>query len=158
MDDLIAKLKILFRAEMTLHRANAQRRLNGVMLSVLSVGCILVALIFLNIGLFYHLTEAADAARAAFILAGGNLLLAGVPQLFRGSARPGPEEQMVEEIREMALADINRDIDDAVKSVSAVGTGIKQLSSGGSLFSGGSLSALTPLIAFVIEFLKKRKS
>jgi hypothetical protein len=157
MDELIAKLKILLRAQKTLHKAEAQRSVNAIMLTALSIGCIFVALVFLNMGAFYQLTESAVASRAAFILAAANLCLAVVPQLIKRQAKPGPEEKMVEEIRDMALTEITRDVDGAVASVSSIGAGLKQLTSGGSPFSGGSLATLTPIIAFIIDFLKKHK-
>ena len=157
MDDLVAKLKILLRAEKTLHRAEVQRRINLVMLSAMSIACLLVALIFVNLGLFFEFSNSDVSSRAAFILAAGNFVLALLPQLFKLRAKPGPEEKMVEEIRDMALAEVNRDLDRAVQSVSSFGSGIKQLAGGGSPFGGG-LASLTPIIGIVIDLLKKRKS
>ncbi len=157
-DELIAKLKILLRAEKTLYRAEAQRGVNRIMLSALSIGCIFVALVFLNMGVFYQFTESAVASRAAFILAAANMCLAIVPQLLKRQAKPGPEEKMVEEIRDMAMAEITRDVDGVVANVSSIGNGLKQLTSGGSPFGGGSLATLTPILAFIIDFLKKHKS
>lgn len=103
MNELIMKLRIYLRAETTLFKADAQRRSNQAILAAISLGCVLVALIFVNVGVFYMLTDSDWDSRAAFNLAGGDLALALIPFLLRRSAKPGPEEQMIREIREMAL-------------------------------------------------------
>lgn len=158
MEDLMIKLKILARAEKTLFKAEAHRWINQALLSLLAIVCVLVALIFLNVGLFFELTDADQSSRAAFILCGGNLLLALVPLWLRQQVKPGPEEAMVEEIREMTLTEINRDVEQVTANFTVLGSSIRAFGSGGSPFSAGGLAALTPLLGFVIDFLKKHKS
>lgn len=152
------KLKILTRAEKTLFKAEAQRWINQGLLSVLAIVCVMIALLFLNVGLFFELTDADQSSRAAFILCGGNLAIALLPLWLRKQLKPGPEEQMVEDIRELTLTEINRDLEQASANISAMGSGIKSLASGGSPFTGGTLAALTPLLGFAIDYLKKHKS
>ena len=160
MNDLIAKLKILARAEVTLFKADAQRRTNQAMLAAISIGCVFVGLVFVNMGLFFVLTDADLDSRAAFILAGGNFGLALIPFLLRRQAKPGPEELMVREIREMAAEDVSRELTSIADEVSAVGSGIRQVRTGLSAMSHGGVaaSALGPLLAMVIDLLKKGES
>jgi hypothetical protein len=163
MNELIVKLRILARAEVTLFKADAQRRTNQAMLSAVSIGCIFVALIFVNMGAFFTLIESEIDSRAAFILAGVNLALAIIPFLLRRQAKPGPEEQMVREIREMAADEVSKDIQSVSDEIASVGVGIKQLKSGISSFGGGggsmggAMGALGPMLPLVIDLLKKSK-
>lgn len=165
MNELIVKLRILARAEITLFKADAQRRTNQAILAAISIGCVFVGLIFINMGVFYRLTESAVSSKAAFILAGANFALAVVPFLLRRQAKPGPEEQMVREIREMAAEGVSKDIQDVADEIAAVGDGIKQVKSGISAFAhgggsggiGGAMGVLGPALPLVIDLLKKSK-
>jgi hypothetical protein len=164
MNELIVKMRILARAEVTLFRADAQRRTNQAILAAISVGCIFVALIFVNMGAFFTLIESDIDSRAAFMLAGANLGLAIVPFLLRRQAKPGPEEQMVREIREMAADEVSKDIQSIGDEIASVGAGIKQLKSGFSSFGGGgggmgsAMGALGPVLPLLIDLLKKSKT
>ena len=94
------------------------------------------------------------------VLTSANLGLAVIPFLFRRQAKPGPEEQMVREIREMAADEISRDISAVTEEVAAVGSGIRQLRSGISSFGGsgsGAMAALGPVLPLVIDLLKKSR-
>ncbi len=162
MNEFIVKLRILARAEMTLFKSDAKRRSNELVLTLVSVGCIFVGLVFVNMGVFYRLTESAIESQAAFILAVANFALAVLPFLMRRRAKPTNEEQMVREIREMAAEEISKDIADIVDDVAAVGDGIKNLKSGiqsftsaGNGVGGGALGAIGPVLPVVIDLLKK---
>ena len=161
MNELIVKLRILARAEVTLFKADASRRTNQALLAAVSIGCVFVGLVFVNMGLFFMLTNSDLDSRAAFILAAGNFGLAVVPFLFRRNAKPGPEEVMVREIREMAAAEISKDLAEITGEVAAVTDGVKNLKSGIAAFtsgrSGGALGALAPVLPLVIDLLKKNK-
>ena len=163
MNELIVKLRILARAEVTLFKADAQRQRKQAMLAAISIGCVFVALIFINMGAFFTLTESDIDSRAAFILAGVNLGLAVIPFLLQRQAKPGPEEQMVREIREMAADEVSKDIQSVSDEIASVGAGIKQLKSGISSFGGGggsmggAMGALGPVMPLLIDLLKKSK-
>ncbi len=162
MNEFIVKLRILARAEVTLFKADANRRANQALLAAISIGCVFVGLVFVNMGLFFKLTESEIDSRAAFILAAGNFGLAVIPfLLLRRNAKPGPEETMVREIREMAAAEISKDLAEITEEIGAVGDGIKQLKSGISSFTrgsgGGAMGVLGPVLPLVIDLLKKGK-
>ena len=162
MNEFIVKLRILARSEVTLFKADANRRANQALLAAVSIGCVFVGLVFVNMGLFFMLTESEIDSRAAFILAAGNFGLALVPFLLRRNSKPSPEETMVREIREMAAAEISKDLNQITDEIGAVGDGIKQLKSGISSFTGGGSSSsvmgiLGPVLPLVIDLLKKGK-
>jgi len=163
MNEFVRKLRILLRAEITLVKAEAQRRANMYALTGLSIGCVLVALIFANVGAFFYLTDSDIDSRAAFILAGVNLGLAVVPMLLKQQVKPGPEEKMVREIREMAIDEVSKDVEAVAQEVAAVGTAINQVKSSVSAFSGGGmlglgggLQALGPFLSMAISLMKKK--
>jgi hypothetical protein len=157
MKEFVVKLRILLRAEMTLLKADAQRRANGYALMGLSIGCVLIALVFVNIGAFFYLTGSDIDSRAAFILAACNLGLAVIPLLLKRQGKPGPEEQMVREIREMALEEVSKDVGKVAEEVAAVGAAVNQVKSGVSAFAGaGAVTALGPLLGMAINLLKKK--
>ncbi|MGI9342632.1 MAG: phage holin family protein [Gammaproteobacteria bacterium] len=158
MKELALKLRILFRAEMTLFKADAQRRGQAAGLMFVSVLCVLVALAFLDVGLFFILSETRGHSNAAFILAGGNLALALVPFLLSRQTKPSAEELMVREIREMAMDDLSKDIDRVAADFASVGGSIRNLKSGvSSLGGGGGMDLVGPAVGFAIDMLKKKK-
>ena len=155
MNELIVQLKILARAEVTLFKADAQRRTNQAMLAAISIGCVFVGLVFVNMGLFFVLTDAELDSRAAFILAGGNFGLALIPFLLRRNAKASPEEQMVREIREMAAEQVSQEFTAIADEVAAVGSGIRQVRSGLSSLHAGAAGSLASLLPLLIDLLKK---
>jgi hypothetical protein len=160
MNEFIVKLRMLARAEVTLFKADAARRTNQALLAAISIGCLFVGLVFVNMGIFFMLTESDLDARAAFILAAGNIGLALVPMLLRRNAKPGPEEAMIREIREMAAAEISKDISGISDDFGALADSVKQVKSGISSFSGsghGAIGMLAPVLPLVIDLLKKGK-
>ena len=158
MNELVMKLRIYLRAETTLFKADAHRRANQAILAAVSIGCALVALAFVNVGAFFMLTDSPSGSRAAFILAGGNFALALVPLLLRRSVKPGPEEMMVREIREMALEQITKEANDVAESVESIGNTIAQIRSGiGSFAGGGGMGSLGPVLSVAIDLLKKNR-
>lgn len=162
MKELALKLRILFRAEMTLFKADAHRRGQAAGLMLVSVLCVLVALAFLDVGLFFVLAESRGYSNAAFILAGGNLVLALVPALLSRQTKASPEELMVREIREMAMEDLSKDIDSIAEDFAAVGQSLKQVKSGVSVLSGGggaasAMNLVGPALGLAIDLLKKKK-
>lgn len=157
MKELALKLRILFRAEMTLFKADAQRRGQAAGLMFVSVMCVLLALAFLDVGLFFVLAESSGYSNAAFILAGGNLVLAMVPALLSRQTKPSPEEAMVREIREMAMEELSRDIDRVAADFAAVGDRFKNLRSGVSALGGSSsMNLVGPALGLAIDLLKKK--
>lgn len=152
------KLRILARAEITLFKAEANRRGNQATLAAISIGCVFVGLIFVNAGFFFLLTESAVDSRAAFILAAGNFGLAIIPFLLRRNSKPGPEEKMVRDIRDMASDELSKDVESVSDEVAAVGSSLKQLKAGVSSFGGGGMGgAIGPILPIVIDLLKKSK-
>ena len=80
-----------------------------------------------------------------------------VPFLFRRQSKPGPEEQMVREIREMALEDLSKDLEVVAEEVASIGGSINQVRAGFNAFNSGGISAFMPGISLAIDLLKKKR-
>lgn len=156
MNQLMLKLRILLRAEMTLFKAEAQRRTNRVICVVASLACVLVSLVFVNLGTFFYLTDSAVQAKAAFILAMVNFVIAVIPIILSRQSKPDQAEVMVREIRETALDELNRDAEAISGEITALREGVKQLRSGIGL-PGAGISLLATLLPIIIDLLKKNK-
>ena len=152
MSDLVPKLKILLRAERALYKAEAGRRANAMVLSAVAAGCVIVALAFANIGLFFLLSDAAHSARAAGILVVVNLAIAVVPLLLAPRLGPGKEEAMLKELRDLTLDEVTRELEQLGETITSTAADVKALISGDHGASS-TLRALSPALSFAIDLL-----
>ena len=162
MNETMMKLRILTRAEMTLARANARRVGLRSILFAVAIGLILLAVIMVNVGAYRLLAESYGPAQGAFIVAAVNAVLAVLVVIAANMQKPGAEENMVREIREMALAELSNDAEEVKQTFSSLAADVKRIQSGFSaLGSGGGLmgglGGLAPLLGMLIEALKRRK-
>jgi type VI protein secretion system component VasK len=161
MDETVTKMRILARAEMTLAKISAQRAAHRATYYAVAIGLVLLTVVLINVGAYHMLVEHISAATAAFILAGANALLTLVVVFAASRVRAGPEEKLVQEIREMALADLTEDVDEVRKEFAEIGEGVKRLRSGISSVAGGGfgggLAGAATLITTIIDVLKKHK-
>ena len=164
MDNTLMKLKLLARTESTLLRLQAQRTGKQIVFLAVAVGMVLLTVVMLNVGTFELLAEYVGKAYSAFIMAGANALLATVLVVLALTLKPGREEQMAREIREMVVHDISSDAEKVKEQVTKVSDGVRDFQSGLSSFSSGiydglsSLASLGPLITSILELIRRRKS
>ena len=114
-----------------------------------------------NLGAFSLLAEPYGDGRAAFMVGGINAALAVVLLLVARRLEAGPEERMVQEIRDLALTELSADAEAVRAGIDGLTSDLERIrSSVGSLTSGvsGSLGALAPLLGALIEALKRRNS
>ena len=152
MSDLVPKLKILLRAEKALYKADASRRANALILNAVAGGCVIVALAFANMGLFFLLTDATDSARAAGTLTALNLVIAALPLLLARRLGPGKEEAMLQELRDLTLDEVTRELEQLAETITSAGADVKALISGDHAVSS-TLRALSPALSFAIDIL-----
>jgi hypothetical protein len=161
MDELLMKLRILARAEITLARINSQRIANRIKLLSIAIGAVLLTVVMVNVGAYQLLAETYSNATAAFLVAAGNAALAIALVLAARQLQPGPEEQMVREIREMALAEVTADVDAIKQDFTEIGDNVKRIRTGfAGLSSGGGIGSWTGLasvVGMLVEALKRAK-
>ena len=163
MDETLLKLRILARAEMTLARANARRKGIKASLVIVALGLVLLTVILVNLAAYEHLSQTHSRDISAIILAAVNAVLAVIVLIVAGRQKPGPEEQMVEEIREMAMTELSADFEQVREGFSQVSDDVKKIKSGISTFTGAvgsagsGLGGLAPVLSLLTHALKKGK-
>lgn len=161
MDETLLKLRILAKAETTLIKANARRAAMRGRLFALALGLLLLTVIMINVAAYQYLSETMSEAAAALIIAGVNGALAVIMIISAMRVQPGPEEDMVQDIREMALAELSSDIAVVKDEFDRVTTDLANIKSGVSkalgLFKPGASAAgsITPVLGLITAMLKK---
>ena len=162
MDETLMKLRILARTEMTIARIHGQRMANRFKLYSIAIGLLLLTVVMVNVGAYQFLSQTYGNSMAAFLVAAANGVLA-IGLIYAGRERPpGPEEQMVQEIREMALTELSADVDAIKQDFTQLGADVERIRTGfTALTGGGGVSAgwasLGPIVGLLTELLKGRK-
>lgn len=160
MNETMIKLRILMHAEYTLARVNLRRLVNKTMLAVIAIGLLLLAVVMTNVGAYELLAESQGAAKGAFLVAAGNAVLAALVIFAARQLKPGPEEDMVQEIRQLTLAELSADAEGIRKNFASIAKDVKGIQSGFSAIGGGLGAGLTsfgPLIGLLVDTLKSRR-
>ena len=161
MEETILKLRILAKAETTLMKANARRAAMRAQLFAMAIGLLLLAVVMVNVAGFEFLSETMSEGSAAATMALVNGALAVIVIFAATRIQPGPEEAMVQDIREMALAELSADADGVKEEFNRISTDLKSIRSGvsqalGFLRPGSSAAgSLTPLLGLITSMLKK---
>ncbi len=162
MDDTLLKLRVLTRAEITLARANGRRIAARSRLYAIALGMVLLTVIMVNLAAYEYLSSLKGETVAALIVALTNAILAILVILVASRIKPGPEEEMVREIREMALTELSADVDDIKQSFAQIGSDIERIRSGFSSVSGvlgsaqAGLGSLSPVLGLLTSMLKNK--
>jgi hypothetical protein len=154
MDMLVRNLRILWRTE----RLLAEQRLRQVVrrVSLLSLAAVLglFAVAMLNVAGYLYLVPLVEPTGAALVVAAADavvaalLALAGLPQ------KPGPEVRVLEEIRDMALSDLETEARSVQNDLRHVRTEIEDMRQAVTSFARNPLEGVSPqLIAPVISML-----
>lgn len=161
MNETMLKLRIWTRAETTLAKITARRTGQRFTAVAIAVGLALLTVGMLNLGTFELLAETYGRAKGAYYLAAGNGLLAVLLVLAAQRSRPGPEEEMVRETREMALAELQADVDQVKDEFNRLTGHVKRIENAvsGLTGSGSPLSKIAtvgPVVELAVQALKHR--
>ena len=160
MNEVMLKLRIWARAETTLLRINARRTGNRLTALAIALGFGVLALGMINIGIFELLAESYGRVKGAFYLACVNGLLAAVVVFIAQRIQPGLEEEMVAEIREMALTELQTDADEVKAELDRIAEHVKKIENAVSavrgIGQGSTLSSLSPVVDLAVHALKPR--
>ncbi len=162
MDETLLKLRVLTRAEVTLAKANARRIAARSRLYVIALGMVLITVVMLNIAAFEYLSTQMSAAMAALTIAIVNGVLATLLIFVATRIQPGPEEEMVKEIRELALTELSADADGIKRNFAQISSDVERIRSGFSSVSsifgstGNGLGSLGPLLGMLTSMLRKK--
>ena len=162
MDETLLKIRVLTRAEMTLAKANARRIAARSRLYAIAVGMILLTVIMINIAAYEYLSTLKGEAVAALLVALANAILAVIVIFAASRIQAGPEEEMVKEIRELALSELSADADGIRQNFAQIGSDLERIRSGFSSVSGvlgsahSGLGSLSPVLGMLTSMLKKK--
>jgi hypothetical protein len=163
MNDFFKKWQIFSRTEMAILRINIQTASKQIILFSVGIVLILLAVAMFNVGMYMSLSENFGRDVGAFIVSAFNGALAVIIMLIANRTKPGPEAAMAKEIRDLALTEINADVDKFRQNLNEVKTDVQRIRSGfGGLLGGGDKSALgllrlAPLFDVLISSLRKSK-
>jgi len=161
MSETMLKLRIWARAETTLAKITARRTGQRITAMAIAVGLALLTVGMVNLGTFELLAETYGRAKGAYYLAAGNGLLAILLVLVAQRSKPGLDEQMVSEIREMALTELQADADEFKEEFNRLTGHVRRIEDAvsGLTGSGSTLSKLTtvgPVVELAVQALKHR--
>ena len=79
--------------------------------TAMAIGLVLLVVVMTNVGAYELLAQTHGDAKGAFMVAGGNAVLAVLVFFLARQLKPGEEEKMVQEIREMTMAELSADVE-----------------------------------------------
>ena len=162
MDDLLLKFRMLLRAESTIRDSRIRLAVRQAQLIAAGLILALLALGTLNVSIYLALEPQLGGATSALLLAIGNGALALVFILIAGRMKTGPEVEMAEEIRDMALTELSADAEQVKQELQRVSADVQQIGDGFRGLMSGDLSRLglpnlSPLVGVLASSLKSRK-
>lgn len=110
MSRIVRNVSVLIRAEQLIarHHIDSLRRQTGLVLVAGVAAAFAAAAV--NVGIFFVIEPQLGAAGAAFTLAGINALIAIILVLLARNTKPGDEITAAEELRDVALADLEAEV------------------------------------------------
>ena len=130
-------------------------------LYAVAIGLFLLTVIMVNLAAYQYLSETRSAAVAALIVSFVNGVLAVIAIVMAMRIQPGPEEAMVQEIRELALTELSADMDAVKEDFTQVKKDLEKIKNGvssafGMFKSGGTgVSSIAPILGLITSMLKK---
>lgn len=143
---------IAFRAERTISRrrfAVVRTQTSLLALAGLAVG---IGIIMFSVAVFFWIAETVGKANAGLILAAADFVLAGILVAVALRMTAEPELEALIEVRDMALADIEAELEDAFGEVTEIADNIREITRNPLGALTGGLAA--PLIAALLKALK----
>jgi hypothetical protein len=160
MEALIAKMRLLAKAEVILVRLHLRRAVRQVSFVLVAALFGLMALAMLNVAFYLFLAPRIDPALAALAVAGLDTLLAVVAVVAASRLELGPEAEDAASIRDVASRELAADAERVRAQLDDLGQDIKQIRSvvTGIVQPGGiSLPVIFQwIMMFVTHLLRKR--
>ena len=112
MSTVTRNLKLLWRSEQILADAKIGLLTRKLVLGIIAGIACLFALGMFNIAMFFAFETEVGRAWAGLIVSGLNVVAAIVLALIAQNLKPAPEEEMVREVRDIALAELGSEVED----------------------------------------------
>ena len=160
MEALIAKLRLLAKAEAILVRLHLRRAVRQVTFVLVAALFGLLALAMLNVALYLFLAPRIDPALAAFAVAGLDALLAVVAVVAASRLELGPEAEAAESIRDLAANGLAADAERLRAQFDDLGQDIKHIRSAVTGFTepgASGLPAVFQWLMMLVGFLRRKR-
>ena len=157
MNDPALKLNLLVRSELALARIQARRALSRLILSITALLFILLAGAMLNFAIYHAFAANFSPALSGVFVALINLFVAGIILLIAGRIGANSnEEKMAQEIRTLAYAELNSDVESVKKEMSTVTKDINKIRRGFSSFTD-TTGSIIQLLNLLTNTVRKKK-
>jgi len=153
MNKFSRNIGIILRTERMIARRHAALLLNQAGLYAMAALVALIGLVMINIALYYALGAHLSPQGAALAVALANIALAGVLVLVAKRQTPGEELEPVTELRDLAIAELESDVEQLATEARAMSNDLRRLARDplGTLLP----SMLGPLLAVLLRGKKK---
>jgi hypothetical protein len=162
MTEPLQRIRVVSRAEIVLLKIHLRSLAKKTVLCAAGLLVVLLAVGMLNLAGYMFLAERLEPPVAALLLAAFNAVIAVGLFLTAKGTRPGPEAAMAEEVRDLAVAELQTDADAVRANFNEMKADVQRIRSGisGIFGGGGSLRGLMhigPLLDVVTSSLKRAK-
>lgn len=163
MKDPTLKLKIFTRTELALVKIQFRRTVISILIYIVAFLFIAITFCMLNFAAYQALVVHHEPAMAALLVALTDGLLTFILIFISQQiGKTTEQEVMLRDIRDLALNELNADIDDVKSKVTKVSDDVKSIRSGMSSLNEVSsinlLGNLSPILTLLIDLLKKNRS
>ncbi len=162
MSNVTRNLKLLWRSEQALAEAKINLTSRKIVLGVVAAIALMFALGMLNLALFFAFKPAYGLAVSGAIVAALDLLLAVILLFVAQSVKPAPEEEMVREVRDIALAELGSEADEVKARLAQLRDDVENARKGITQFVSRPMDVVSPAmigpaIATVAKLVKSAK-
>jgi uncharacterized protein YlxW (UPF0749 family) len=163
MDRLLQRLALLARAEALAMRLHVRRAARVTVMVAAAFAAGLFAFAFVNYCVFVWIAGVFGPIAAALALTVIDVALAALFVALASNRAPSAEEAMVDELRAMALAELNNDaqqlkaqVEHLQQQIARIGDGISRVTSTDPLQLG--LASIGPIVSLVARLVNRKKS
>lgn len=160
MEALIAKMRLLAKAEAILVRLHLRRAVRQVSFVLVAALFGLLALAMLNVAFYLFLSPRIDPALAALAVAGLDMLLAVVAVVAASRLELGPEAEDAVAIRDVASSELAADAEHLRAQLEDLGQDIKRIRSAvtGIVQPGGfGLPVIFQWLMMLVTYLRRKR-
>ncbi len=163
MNAMSRNLQLLFRSERVLTEARIKLTTRKLILGVVAGIAGLFAWGMLNIAAYFALEPVTGKAWAAAIAGGVDIAIAAILVAIAQNLQPAPEEDMVREVRDMALGEIGNEVENVQARLMQLRDDVVGVRTSISQFVNRPLDALSPALigpalAAVTKLVKSNKN
>jgi hypothetical protein len=162
MDVLVRSLRILWRSERLLAEIRLRQLMRRASLLAIAAVLGLFAVAMLNVAGYVYLVPLVEPTGAALLVAAADAVVAAILALAALPQKPGPEVKVLEEIRDMALGDLEAEAQSLGADLRQVRSEIEGVRQAVNSFAHSPLQALspqviTPIVTLLASLLRGKK-